>query len=60
MSQKKNPQFKESEKRILKEISELRALLADMDQKLEHLIRAFHRDRFTLHTSNSTLDEFMS
>ena len=60
MSQKKNPQFKESEKRILKDISELRALLSEIDQKLEHLIRAFRRDRFSLHSSNSTLNEFMS
>ena len=60
MSQNTRSHFKESEKQILKEIADLRSMLADMDQKLEHLIRSFHLERFTLHSSNSTLDEFMS
>ena len=60
MSQKTKTRFKRSEKQILQEIADLRFMLADMDQKLEHLIRSFHQDRFTLRSSNSTLDEFMS
>ena len=60
MSQKTKTRFKESEKQILQEIADLRSMLADMDQKLEHLIGSFHQDRFTLSSSNSTLDEFMS
>jgi hypothetical protein len=57
---RKQTKAAKTDRNILREIGKLRALVTEIDQKLEHLIRSFHLHHFTTHSSNSPHDEFMN